>query len=54
MPLNLKLESLIIENAHLIREEKMPQCLIEFVTHVLVYKAFHKNGKKMIFQSANQ
>ena len=32
-------EKIIIENAHLIVEEKMPQCLLDFVTHVVGYKA---------------
>lgn len=39
MPLNDVREKIIIENAHLIIEEKMPQCLLDFVTHVVGYKA---------------
>ncbi len=39
MPLNDVREKLIIENAHLIVEEQMPQCLLDFVTHVVGYKA---------------
>jgi hypothetical protein len=39
MPLNDIREKIIIENAHLIIEEKMPQCLLDFVTHVVGYKA---------------
>lgn len=39
MPLNDVREKIIIENAHLIVEEKMPQCLLDFVTHVVGYKA---------------
>jgi hypothetical protein len=38
-PLNEIREKIIIENAHLIVEEKMPQCLLDFVTHVVGYKA---------------
>ena len=38
-PLNEIREKIIIENAHLIIEEKMPQCLLDFVTHVVGYKA---------------
>jgi len=38
-PLNDIREKIIIENAHLIIEEKMPQCLLDFVTHVVGYKA---------------
>ena len=39
IPLNEVREKIIIENAHLIIEEKMPQCLLDFVTHVVGYKA---------------
>jgi hypothetical protein len=38
-PLNDIRERVIIENAHLIIEEQMPQCLLDFVTHVVGYKA---------------
>jgi hypothetical protein len=39
MPLNDIRERVIIEKAHLIVEEHMPQCLLDFVTHVVGYKA---------------
>jgi hypothetical protein len=39
MPLNDIREKVIIENAHLIIEEQMPKCLLDFVTHVVGYKA---------------
>jgi hypothetical protein len=39
MPLNDVREKVIIEKAYLIVEEHMPQCLLEFVTHVVGYKA---------------
>jgi hypothetical protein len=39
MPLNDIREKIIIEKAHLIVEEEMPHCLLEFVTHVVGYKA---------------
>ncbi|MGP8252097.1 MAG: hypothetical protein ACLQHF_08690 [Terracidiphilus sp.] len=39
MPLNDVREKIIIENAHLIVEEEMPECLLDFVTHVVGYKA---------------
>ena len=39
MPLNDIREKIIIEKAHLIVEEQMPRCLLEFVTHVVGYKA---------------
>ena len=38
MPLNLYLEQLILEKAYLIREQEMPKCLLDFVTHVSSYK----------------
>ncbi len=39
MPLNDVREKVIIEKAYLIVEEQMPQCLLDFVTHVVGYKA---------------
>jgi hypothetical protein len=42
MPLNELREKLILENAYLIREEEMPDCLLRFVTHVSSYKAMIK------------
>jgi hypothetical protein len=39
MPLNDVRERIIIEKAHLIIEQEMPQCLLDFVTHVVGYKA---------------
>ncbi|HEY6490115.1 MAG: hypothetical protein WCC26_06825 [Terracidiphilus sp.] len=43
MPLNDIREKIIIEKAYLIVEEQMPQCLLDFVTHVVGYKAvLHK------------
>jgi hypothetical protein len=39
MPLNDIREKIIIEKAYLIVEERMPQCLLDFVTHVVGYKA---------------
>ena len=39
MPLNDIREKIIIEKAHLIVEEQMPHCLLDFVTHVVGYKA---------------
>ena len=38
MPINEYNERLILEKAHLIREQVMPQCLLDFVTHVSSYK----------------
>jgi len=39
MPLNDTREKIIIEKAYLIVEEQMPRCLLDFVTHVVGYKA---------------
>lgn len=39
IPLNDVREKIIIEKAYLIVEERMPQCLLDFVTHVVGYKA---------------
>ena len=39
IPLNEIREKIIIDKAHLIIEEQMPQCLLDFVTHVVGYKA---------------
>ena len=39
MPLNDIREKIIIKKAYLIVEEQMPQCLLDFVTHVVGYKA---------------
>ena len=38
-PLNDIREKIIIEKAYLIVEQEMPQCLLDFVTHVVGYKA---------------
>ncbi len=38
-PLNDIREKIIIQKAYLIVEEEMPACLLEFVTHVVGYKA---------------
>jgi hypothetical protein len=39
MPLNDIRERVIIQKAYLVVEERMPQCLLDFVTHVVGYKA---------------
>jgi hypothetical protein len=39
MPLNDIREKIIIEKAYLVIEEEMPLCLLDFVTHVVGYKA---------------
>jgi len=37
-------KKIIIEKAYLIVEEQMPHCLLDFVTHVVGYKAVHPSG----------
>jgi hypothetical protein len=39
MPLNLQIEELIKQKAFLIQEEKVPECMLDFITHVSGYKA---------------
>ena len=39
MPLNDVREKIIIKKAYLVVEEQMPHCLLDFVTHVVGYKA---------------
>lgn len=39
MPLNEWREKLILENAYLIQERDMPECILHFLTHASVYKA---------------
>jgi hypothetical protein len=39
IPLNEVREKIIIKKAYLIVEEQMPRCLLDFVTHVVGYKA---------------
>ena len=43
MPLNTFCERLVLENAYLIREDEMPECLMELVTHVSAYKSILDN-----------
>lgn len=45
-PLNDLREKIIIERAHLIIEEQMPDCLLQFVTHVVGYKAILAKWEK--------
>lgn len=46
MPLNVIRERLIVDNAYLIREPEMPQCLLDFVTHVVGYCAILAKWEK--------
>jgi hypothetical protein len=38
MPLNQLREKIILENTHLIYEKKIPDCFVEFSTHVVSYR----------------
>jgi hypothetical protein len=42
MPLNLRMENAIIENADLLDAEGMPQCLQDVINHVACYKTVLK------------
>lgn len=42
MPNNEFIEKLILEKAYLIQEQEMPNCLLDFITHVSGYKAIIK------------
>jgi hypothetical protein len=46
MPLNEIRERLIIDRAYLIREREMPDCLTEFVKHVVGFRAVLAKWKK--------
>jgi hypothetical protein len=46
MPVNEWCEGVVRENAYLIREKDMPQCILDFVAHVSCYKAIIAKWKK--------
>ena len=46
VPLNDVREKIIIKKAYLIIEEQMPHCLLDFVTHVVGYKAVIEKWKE--------
>jgi hypothetical protein len=46
MPNNELMERLIIEKAYLIQEEKMPECMLDLITHVSGYKALLAKWEK--------
>lgn len=39
MPMNLGQEVIILKSAHLIREQEVPECLLNFVAHIAAWKA---------------
>ncbi len=46
IPMNQIREDIIVNNAHLIREKEMPQCLLKFIVHASAYKAMVAKWKK--------
>ena len=42
MPMNERYEKILLENAYLIQEREMPECILRFVTHVSAFKAVIK------------
>lgn len=42
MPMNERCETLLLDNAYLIRERDIPECILRFVTHISAYKAVIK------------
>ena len=49
MPINLKMEQVIVENAHLIEGVAMPAPFLELLAHVEVYRAVIKKWEKNDF-----
>ena len=52
MPANKRLVDLIAEKAHLIREEEMPECLLQFAAHVAGYQAIVERWRLGDFSEA--
>lgn len=50
LPLNQASEDLIMQNAHLIREEEFPESLLLFVMHAAAYKAMVAKWKQNDFE----
>ena len=49
-PLNDISENVIVQKAHLILEEEIPECLLQFVTHVVGYKELGKMVQGRLFR----
>jgi hypothetical protein len=49
MPINLRLEQLVINNADLLIETEMPPCLLDLCAHVAAYKAVLKRWAREDF-----
>jgi hypothetical protein len=50
MPLNLRLEKIIVENGDLIIEEEMPACFLNLCAHVAAYKPVIKRWESGDYQ----
>lgn len=48
-PINDRREDLILRSCHLIREEQIPECIIDFVSHVSAYRAVLAKWEKEDF-----
>lgn len=46
MPINDEIENLIVNHAYLILEEEMPECMLDFITHISAYRAGLGGWKK--------
>jgi hypothetical protein len=46
MPLNLRIEELIVGNADLLDEDDMPQCFLDLCAHVAAYKVIVQRWEK--------
>ena len=46
MPLNTRMEELVITKAELLDAPTMPDCLLQLVAHVTAYRAFRPMGRK--------
>ena len=49
MPINLRMEQLITEHAHLIEGTKMPKPFLDLISHVEVYKIILKKWENKDF-----
>lgn len=52
MPNNRKITSLILDKAHLIREQQVPKCLLDYSVHVAGYEAVIKKWEQGDFSQA--
>ncbi len=50
MPINEHIEDLILNNAYLIQEKEMPECLLQFIVHVSAYKAITEKWRNGDFR----